>query len=130
MSTLFDIWHTTQARLFPWLEERLDPLSEKEERFVQVVSLMDLSKHMWEYRWIGIGRKREDRASIAKAFVAKAVYNFETTKVLIEYLCGCKNLRRLCGWETRGDIPSESTFSRAFAEYSQGCLPQRSTRPW
>jgi hypothetical protein len=125
MSTLFDIWHTTQARLFPWLEERLDPLSEKEERFVQVVSLMDLSKHMREYRWIGIGRKREDRASIAKAFVAKAVYNFETTKVLIEYLHGCKNLRRLCGWETRGDIPSESTFSRAFAEYSRGYLPQK-----
>ena len=125
MSNLFDIWHSTQARLFPWLEERLDPLSEKEQRFVQVVSLMDLSKHMREYRWIGIGRKREDRASIAKAFVAKAVYNLETTKVLIEYLCGCKNLRRLCGWETRGDIPSESTFSRAFAEYSRGCLPQK-----
>jgi hypothetical protein len=71
-------------------------LSEKEERFVQVVSLMDLSKHMHEYRRIGIGRKREDRTSIAKAFVAKAVYNFETTKVLIEYLRGCKNLKRLC----------------------------------
>jgi hypothetical protein len=37
MSNLFDIWHSTQARLFPWLEERLDPLSEKEQRFVQVV---------------------------------------------------------------------------------------------
>ena len=86
MSNLFDIWHTTQTRLFPWLEERLDPLSEKEQQFVQVVSLMDLNKHMSEYRWLGIGRKREDRAAIAKAFVAKAVYNFETTKVLIEYL--------------------------------------------
>jgi len=125
MSTLFEVWHTTQTRLFPWLEERVDPLSEKEQQFVQVVSLMDLNKHMREYRWIGIGRRRADRASIAKAFVAKAVYNFETTKVLIEYLCGSKNLRRLCGWETRGDIPSESTFSRAFAEYSRGCMPQK-----
>ena len=125
MSTLFDIWHSTQARLFPWLEERLEPLSEKEQRFVQVVSLMDLNKHMGKYRWSGVGRKPEDRTAIAKAFVAKAVYNFETTKALIEYLRGCKNLRRLCGWETRGDIPSESTFSRAFAEYSLGCLPQK-----
>jgi hypothetical protein len=83
-------------------------LSDKEQRFVQVVSLMDLSKHMRENRWIGIGRKREDRTSIAKAFVAKAVYNFETTKVLIEYLCGSKNLRRLYGWETWGDIPKEA----------------------
>lgn len=125
MSTLFDIWHTTQTRLFPWLEERLDPLSEKEQQFVNVVTLMDLPKHMRGYRWIGIGRRREDRSAIAKAFVAKAVYNFETTKVLIEYLKGCKNLRRLCGWETRGSIPSESTFSRAFGEYARGCLPQK-----
>lgn len=125
MSTLFDIWHTTQTRLFPWLEEKLDPLSEREQRFVQVMSLVDLSGHMREYRWCGIGRKREDRASIAKAFVAKAVYNFETTKVLIEYLRNSKNLRRLCGWEAQNDIPSESTFSRAFAEFSQGNLPQK-----
>ena len=86
---------------------------------------MDLPKHLHEYRWCGIWRKREDREAIAKAFAAKAVYNFETTKVLIEYLMGRKNLRRLCGWETRGDVPSESTFCRAFAEYSRGCLPQR-----
>ncbi len=125
MSNLFEIWNTTQARLFPWLEERLDPLSEKEQQFVKVVCLMDLPKHMQGYRWSGIGRKREDRVSIAKAFVAKAVYNFETTKVLIEYVRGCKNLRRLCGWEARGDIPSESTFCRAFAEYSRGCLPEK-----
>jgi len=125
MSKLFDIWHTTQTILFPWLEERLDPLSKKEQQFVRVISLMDLRKHLHEYCWIGIGRKREDRGLIAKAFVAKAVYNFETTKVLIEYLRGCKNLRRLCGWETRGDIPSESMFCRAFAEYSRGCLPQK-----
>jgi hypothetical protein len=36
-----------------------------------------------------------------------------------------KNLRRLCGWEQSGDIPSESTFSRAFDEFSQGQLPQQ-----
>jgi len=125
MSTLFDIWHRIQARLFPWLEESLGALNGKEQRFVQVISLMDLNKHTREYRWIGIGRKREDRTAIAKAFVAKAVYNFETTKVLIEYLRSCKNLRGLCGWERRGEIPSESTFSRAFAEYSRGCLPQK-----
>jgi len=103
----------------------LDPLSEKEQQFVKVVTLMDVPRHMREYRWMGRGRRREDRLAIAKAYVAKAVYNFETTRVLTEYLRGCTNLRRLCGWETRGSIPSESTFSRAFAEYAQGCLPQK-----
>jgi predicted DNA-binding protein len=49
MSTLFDIWYTTQARLFPCLEERLDPLSEKEQQFVQIVVLMVLDKHIREF---------------------------------------------------------------------------------
>ena len=75
MSTLFNIFHSIQNSLFPWLEETLDPLTEKEQRFVQVVSLMDLQKHMTQYRWHGKGRRRKDRTSIAKAFIAKADYN-------------------------------------------------------
>jgi hypothetical protein len=57
------------------------------------------------------------------AFIAKAVYNLPTSKALIEYLRDSKNLQRLCGWENRGAIPSESTFSRAFDEFAQGGLP-------
>jgi hypothetical protein len=34
-----------------------------------------------------------------------------------------KKLRRICGWEQKGGIPSESTFSRAFAEFSESQLP-------
>ena len=34
-------------------------------------------------------------------------------------------MRRLCGWERVGDIPSESTFSRAFAEFAEMALPER-----
>jgi hypothetical protein len=36
---------------------------------------------MTRYRWYGKGRKRKDRVSIAKAFIAKAVYNFETVNM-------------------------------------------------
>ena len=124
MSTLFHVWHSIQNSLFPWLEETLDPLTEKEQQFIQVVSLMDLEGHMTQYRWYGKGRKRKDRTSIAKAFIAKAVYNFETTDILIEYLHGCKNLRRLCGWEYSWNVPSRATFSRAFFEFANGNLTQ------
>jgi len=120
MSTLFSIWHSIQYSLFPWLEETLDPLTEKEMRFVQVISLMDLTKHMVQCLWQGKGRMRKDRTSIAKA-----VYNFETTDILIEYLHGCKNLRRLCGWEYSWNVPSKATFSRAFAEFSDVNLTQK-----
>src|SRR5271165_1480486 len=34
-------------------------------------------------------------------------------------------LRRLCGWESRRGLPSESTFSRAFAEFAASSLPAR-----
>jgi len=34
-----------------------------------------------------------------------------------------KKLRRICGWEQKGRIPSESTFSRAFAEFAENQLP-------
>jgi hypothetical protein len=124
MSTLFDVFHSIQNTLFPWLEETLDPLTEKEQRFVQVISLMNLPAHMAPYRWQGMGRTRKDRTNIAKAFIAKAVYNFETTDILIEYLHGCKNLRRLCGWEYSWDVPSRATFSRVFAEFTDGSLMQ------
>ena len=123
MSTLFEIFHNIQQKIFPWLEGELDPLTEKEQQYIRVVSLLHLSNHIKEYRWRGVGRKRKERASIAKAFVAKAIYNFETTEILVEYLKGCKNLRRLCGWDTKQQIPSLATFSRAFSEFSHGQLP-------
>jgi len=34
-------------------------------------------------------------------------------------------LRRICGWEKQSDIPSQSTFSRAFAEFSETHLAER-----
>ena len=93
MRHLFEMWQTIQNTLFPWLEEILDPLSEKEREFVQVVQLAEIQKHMGPYRWEGMG------LAIAKAFITKAVYNCPTTKGLITLVRDSKNLRRLCGWE-------------------------------
>lgn len=73
MSTLFRIFNSIPNTLFPWLEEALDPLREKEGQFVQVVSLMDLQTHMKAYRRQGIGRKRKNRMKLAKAFVPKTI---------------------------------------------------------
>lgn len=40
------------------------------------------------------------------------------TTFLIDRLKSDKNLRRICGWGNRKHLPSESTFSRAFAEFA------------
>ena len=48
-----------------------------------------------------------------------------TTRVLLDRLDTDVALRRICGWERKSEMPSESVFSRAFAEFSDTQLPQR-----
>jgi hypothetical protein len=71
------------------------------------------------------GRPREDRQAVARAFIAKMVLKLPTTAMLIERLQVDAALRRLCGWERVGGLPSESTFSRAYAEFAESGLPAR-----
>src|SRR5205085_8607303 len=68
---------------------------------------------------------RKDRRALARAFLAKACFDFPTTEALIERLQVDAVLRQLCGWEKRREVPSASTFSRAFAELARtGLLDQ------
>jgi len=51
--------------------------------------------------------------------VGKAVYNRPHTRATIEALRASPVFRRICGFVRRSDIPSEATFSRAFAEFAE-----------
>ena len=73
----------------------------------------------------GSGRPAEDRGALARAFIAKAVWDFPTTRDLMDRVACDPVLRRLCGWSRVGEIPSESTFSRAFGEFARSRLPER-----
>jgi len=53
------------------------------------------------------------------------VYNMPFANILVERLKSDKSLRRLCGWEHQYQVPDESTFSRANAEFSASRLPDR-----
>ena len=55
--------------------------------------------------------------ALARAFLAKSIYNMATTEILIERLNSDLSLRRLCGYERQNQLPSQSTFSRAFKEF-------------
>ena len=111
--------------LFPVLEDELGELDGKHKEFVAACEACRPQVYMATYRWGGIGCPTKGRLALCKAFIAKAVWDFQTTRALIEAMRCRPLLRRLCGWETLGAVPSEATFSRAFAAFAGDGLPQR-----
>ena len=92
--------------------------------FLRTVEIVCPNRFMTsEMKWCGIGRKKLDREKFFRAFLLKAEFNLPTTKVLIESLKTNTSWRLLCGWEYSSRIPSEATFSRAFAEFAKVELP-------
>jgi transposase len=122
--TLSQFWLTVQGGLFPWLAAEVGELSGKQKQLVAILEFLKIETFL-KSKYGYAGRPQEDRRAIARAFVCKAVYNLETTRQLLERLASDATLRRLCGWERQSGLPSEATFSRAFAEFAQSQLPER-----
>lgn len=112
-----------QGNLFPVLESELGPLGDLQRRFVQTVSMLQLEGFIMVRH--GRGRPSHDRGAIARAFVAKALWNLPTTRALLDRLQSDATLRRLCGWETARAIPDETVFSRAFAGFAREQFGER-----
>lgn len=125
MSKLSSINISIQRHLFPALEEELGKLSLNEEKFVRIIELIDLPRYLSSFYWCGTGRKPHSRISLAKAFIAKAVWNLPTTRALLDMIKSSPSLRRLCGWDCVSDVPSECAFSRAFSSFAEMELPQK-----
>ena len=117
-------WRAIQGELLPFLEDAIGPLTPLHRQLAAVLEMARVERavvHAHGRR----GRPLAERAALARAFVAKAVFNLPTTRTLIEHLLGDRTLRRLCGWSRPGEVPSEATFSRAFAEFAASALPTR-----
>ena len=121
---LSDYWYAFQQELFPRLEGELGPMGERYELFVAVLELVRVEALLPYFRGQA-GRPEEDRAALARAFIAKAVFDVPTTRGLIERLEVDGRLCRLCGWSGAGRLPSEATFSRAFSEFAESRLASR-----
>ena len=124
---LAKIWHRIQVCLLPGVEESLqDELTRRLRRLVSVLEIVRVEQEPvcnppQQHR----GRPRKERGPIARALVAKALYNLPHTDLLIEMLHLQPSLRRICGWERKSHIPSASTFSRAFAQFALAGLGDR-----
>lgn len=115
--------HILQTQLFPVLEGATGELDSTARRLVATLEMIPLARFVPSSRgWMG--RPSKDRYAVACAFVAKAVYGFSLTRQLLERLRQDEQLRRICGWQTARQVPHESTFSRAFAEFAEMEFPQ------
>ena len=124
MRKLSQIWFEVQEVLFPFIEKEVEePLTAKLKQLVTTLELIRIEDLVWvpEY-WQG--QPPKNRKQIARAFIAKAIYNMDTTRELIDRLKISPALRRICGWQKACDVPHESSFSRAFKEFSESGLVQ------
>jgi len=125
MADLTTIFHPLQRQLFPALAAELGPLSALDQQFCEVLSLTDLGRFTRRYEWCGNGAPSCPRTWLAQAFSAQRADQFPPTGALLDALQSRPLLRQLCGWDSAGEIPSEPTFSRAFAAFAQDPVPQQ-----
>lgn len=117
-------WNVTQHELLPELRKDFGALTPKLEKLIHVLEWVRIEEFT-ESPWCGLGRPAHERAWLANAFVAKAVLGITTTAGLIERLTIDRALRRICGFSLFKKLPSEATFSRAFAEFAKARLAER-----
>ena len=127
ISTLSKMWLKVvnlENSLFPQLKEslRIEEFSSKESKLIKILDFAEIEKNITV---VSITNTPKDREQIARAFIAKSVYNFQTTRELIDRLHIDRTLRLICGWRYKTDIPSESKFSRVFKELSDMQIAQK-----
>ena len=113
-----------QRELGQWacnLELALTPVH---QRIVHTLDWLNLES-LLGYTGKRAGAPERSRLALAQAFVAKAVLGFEQTSQLRSRLAVDTVLVRLLGFESHRALPSEATFSRAFAQFAQMGLPAK-----
>ena len=124
-SNLSKMWikiKNIENTLFPELKEEFGELSSKETKLIKILDFAEIENHVTVVK---ITNPPKDREEMARAFIAKSVYNMQTTRDLIDRLKIDRTLRVLCGWRYANIIPSESKFSRVFGELSQNSIAQK-----
>jgi len=111
-------WSTVKSSLFPALEEADVVMTPKLYQLVAMLDFIQIELFVPSHSPYQVGAKPHDRRCLARAFVAKAFYNATDSKAFRERLIHDNDLRKVCGWASREAVPSESTFSRAFAWFA------------
>jgi len=114
-----DIWNRVQRGLFPALEEAGLEMTEKLYQLVTLLEVIRIEQYVSGPSPYQVGAKPADRRCLARAFVAQAFYNATDRQAFRDRLRGDHSLRKICGWRLRRDVPSNSTFCRAFQYFAE-----------
>ncbi|MFH1008904.1 MAG: hypothetical protein V1800_15625 [Candidatus Latescibacterota bacterium] len=79
MGLLSATWSRIQTSLFPFLEEELGPLDERKRSLVWILELIRIEDSVSQATH-HFGHPPSNRKVLARAFVAKVVYNCPTTR--------------------------------------------------
>ncbi len=88
-------WIGCQQELFPWMEETLGSLEGRHKKLLSILEMVSIEQFVPSPEPGTFGRPFKDRAVLARAFLAKMVFNMDTTTTLVERLGSDPTLRRL-----------------------------------
>jgi len=85
LSKMWNKIRNIEISLFPILKEelRVEELSSKESKLIKILDFAEIEKNI---TIVKITNPPRDREEIARAFIAKSVYNIQTTRDLIDRL--------------------------------------------
>ena len=113
-----------QGELFPELRAEVGRLLTNHQRFLTVLEVVRPERFIRSVPQKDC-RPEFDRVNLVRVLLAKSVWDTPTTRALIERLEVDPRLWNLCVWIFTREIPSESTFSRTFAEFTENDLAGR-----
>jgi len=115
-------WSELPKSLFGFLESAVGPLEPHHERVALVLEVVRIEEFIESQR-LWWGRPLISRKALARAYLAKSTLGTPTTKEFRALLVVDVRLRQLCGFT--GRVPSEATFSRAFAGLAHSGIADR-----
>jgi hypothetical protein len=98
-------------------------LPEEHKAFIASLRIIPIEQFVHDKFSGGKGRPQVSRVAMYRTFQAKSFFRLDATKALINRLESDSNLRLICGLGNH--VPDESTFSRAFAEFSSANYAER-----
>lgn len=118
-------WDCVQNSLFPRLEVLDIEMTDKLYALVATLELLKIEEFISRPSCHVRGVKQKSRRNLARAFVAMSFFGGNDRKSFRERLMVDVSLRKICGWSSTKDVPSESTFCRAFSEFSRSNLADK-----